>query len=147
VTELAQETALARFGADAIRQGVLRLLQGEQVVPLRGKPGRPAAAYNRVILDQRLSAQNPVVLASPAAGTGIVVPALQAVALRVLTGVAPDDRDGWLRAFVSRQPVSLHVSGRPVDDPDEQARVLALEVEKFRSARLPKLVALGVVEP
>jgi hypothetical protein len=39
------------------------------------------------------------------------------------------------------------VGGAPVEDRAEQARVLAQEVEKFRTTRLPKLVELGVVAP
>jgi SAM-dependent methyltransferase len=144
VPELARDPELAAYGADAIREAVRRLLLGEQVTPMRADPPPPAAAYNRAILEQRLSAKTPVVLASPVAGTGIVVSTLHAVALRLLTGVAPGDRDAWIRAFVARQPLSLQVAGRPVASADEQAAVLAQEVDRFARQRLPRLVALGV---
>jgi len=145
VAELARHPELGPHGADAVREAVRRLLLGEQVTPMREAPPPPAAAYNRAILEQRLSARTPVVLASPAAGTGIVVSTLHAVALRLLTGVPPADREPWIRAFVARQPLSLQVAGRPVVSPDEQAAVLAQEVDRFARQRLPRLVALGVV--
>jgi SAM-dependent methyltransferase len=146
VSELARDPSLAHHGAVAIRGAVRRLLFGEQVTPMRASPPPHAGEYNRAILEQRLSAKSPVVLASPVAGTGIVVPTLHAVALRLLRGVLPTEHDAWIRAFVARQPVSLQAAGRPVEDPAEQARIIAQEVGKFRARRLPKLVALGVVD-
>ena len=146
VAELASEPPLAGYGQEALRHAVLRLLLGEQAAPMQTGPRRVPWTYNRQILEQRLSTKDPVVLASPVAGTGVVVPTLHAVALRLLTGVQPADRPAWIREFVARQPVRVTVADRPVETEDEQARVLAEEVEKFRVGRLPKLVALGVVE-
>ena len=146
VADLARDASLATHGAGAVREGVLRLLLGEQIAPMRAAAGSPAAAYNRVILEQRLSVTSPVVLAAPAAGTGVVVPTLHAIALRLLTWVEPAAREEWIRAFVARQPVNLQAAGRAVEDPSEQARIIAQEVERFRVRRLPKLAALGVVE-
>jgi hypothetical protein len=144
--ELLRDPALAVHGEEALRPAVLRLLLGEQIAPMQAGPHRVPWEYNRTILEQRLSTRDPVVLASPVAGTGVVVPTLQAVALRLMTGVDAADRPAWIRAFVARQPVRLEVAGRTVETQDEQARVLTDEVEKFRVTRLPKLVALGVVE-
>jgi len=117
------------------------------VAPMRAGRHRVPWEYNRRILEQRLSTRDPVVLASPVAGGGVVVPTLQAVALRLTTGVAPADRTAWIRAFVERQPLRLTVGDRPVETPEEQIRVLTEELEKFRALRLPKLASLGVVEP
>jgi SAM-dependent methyltransferase len=144
--ELASDPALAEHGPEAVRQAVLRLLLGEQVAPMHSAPRAVPWEYNRRILEQRLSTKDPVVLASPVAGTGIVVPTLQAVALRLVTGVEPADWPAWIRAFAARQPLKLKVRDREVETVDEQVRVLTEEVEKFRAARLPKLVGLGVVE-
>ena len=146
VPELARDPELAEYGEDAVRQSVLRLLLGDQVAPMRAGPHRVPWEYNRRILEQRLTTTDPVVLASPVAGTGVVVPTLQAVALRLVTGVDPADRDAWIRAFVARQPVRLTVGEQAVETQEDQARVIAGELEKFRAVRLPKLVALGVVE-
>jgi hypothetical protein len=146
LAELRGDPAIAAHGEEALRPAVLRLLIGEQIAPWQSSPRGVPWEYNRRILEQRLSTRDPVVLASPAAGTGVVVPTLQAVALRLLTGVDPADRPAWIRAFVARQPLRLEVSGRAVEAPEEQARVLDDEVAKFRARRLPKLVALGVVE-
>jgi SAM-dependent methyltransferase len=144
---LSEDPALERFGANRIRAALVRLLGLEQIVPMRASSEGPATLYNHAILEQPLAEQSPVVLAAPAAGTGVQVSALQAVCLRLLTWIEPAERAPWLRAYVERQPLRLHVGGAPVEDRAEQARVLAQEVEKFRTARLPKLVELGVVAP
>ena len=146
VAELARDEALPGYGADALRGGVLRLLLGEQVWPMRPGPHGKAAEYNRTIVEQRLAPGNPVVLASPVAGTGVVVPMLQAVSLRLLTGVAPADRAAWARAFVARQSVRLQVGDAAVEGAEDQARVLLQEMEKFRATRLPKLIELGLFD-
>jgi len=146
LADLLNDPALSGYREEALRPAILRLLLGEQVAPMQAGLHPVPWEYNRRILEQRLSTRDPVVLASPVAGTGVVVPTLQAVALRLLTGVEPAERPAWIRSFVARQPVRLEVSGRTVNTADEQARVLTEEVEKFRNGRLPKLVALGVVE-
>src|SRR5262249_38306663 len=105
---LAHRPALAGFGVPAIRDALVRLALGEQVAPLREVPPARAAgaaaagryhlplAYNRMIVAQRFSSKDPIVLASPVAGTGIVVPVLQAVAIRLLTEAEPDARPAWI---------------------------------------------------
>jgi hypothetical protein len=98
-----------------------------------------------MMLSQRLSAENPIILASPAAGTGLVLPQLEAVSLRLLTEVAPAQRPGWIRAFVARQPLRLRVGDRVIEDAEEKARVLSEQMEQFRIQRLPKLIELGIV--
>ncbi|HEX8789732.1 MAG TPA: class I SAM-dependent methyltransferase [Polyangiaceae bacterium] len=141
---LAEDPAFERFGANRVRAALVRLLAAEQIAPMRASAEGPATVYNHAILEQPLAEKSPVVLAAPAAGTGVQVSALQAVCLRVLSWVEPAERAAWLRAYVERQPLRLQVGGAAVEDRSEQARVLAQEVEKFRAARLPKLVELGV---
>ncbi len=145
--ELSSDPAFERFGGNRIRAALVRLLAAEQIVPMRASPEGPATLYNHAILEQPLAERSPVVLAAPTAGTGVQVSALQAVCLRLLTWIEPAERAAWIRAYVERQPVRLHVGGALVEDRAEQARVLAQEVERFRADRLPKLVGLGVVAP
>jgi SAM-dependent methyltransferase len=144
--ELVCEGVFAGAGEDAVRHALLRLLLGERVVPMQGDAHSVARDYNGMILAQRLTTEDPIVLASPVAGTGVVVPALQAVSLRLLTGVAPAERAAWIRAFVKRQPLRLTVRDRAVETEEEQVQLLAREVERVRTDRLPKLVELGVVD-
>jgi SAM-dependent methyltransferase len=143
--------ALPAFHAERIREAIVDLLASEQLTPivpaLLGQPVDDAHDYNLAVLAVPLSTSHPVVLAAPRAGTGLPVPALQAVCLRLLYLVEPADRSAWIRAFVERQPVRLHVADRAVSDAREQARVLEGELEKFRAQRLSKLVQLGVVRP
>jgi SAM-dependent methyltransferase len=141
--------ALPAFHAERIREAIVDLLASEQLTPIvpapAGQPIDDAHDYNLAVLAEPLSTSHPVVLAAPRAGTGLPVPALQAVCLRLLYLVEPADRTAWIRAFVERQPVRLHVADRAVSDAREQARVLEGELEKFRAQRLSKLVQLGVV--
>jgi hypothetical protein len=140
---------LPRFDVERIREALVDLLASEQLAPVvTPDPGRPFAdahAYNMSVLSEPLSASHPVVLAAPLVGSGLHVPALQAVCLRLLHLVPPEDRATWLRAFVERQPVKLSVANRPVTDQTEQVRIISGELERFRVQRLSKLVALGVV--
>jgi SAM-dependent methyltransferase len=156
VPELASKPALAAFGADKLRESLLLLALGEQAVPMRALPRAPEAlpgagyrvplAYNRKILEQPLSSARPIVLASPVAGTGVTIAMLHAVSIRLLAEVLPADRPGWIRAFAARQPLRLRVGERAVDDVEEQAALIAAELEAFTRTRAPKLVELGILE-
>jgi hypothetical protein len=156
VAELAALPSLLALGHDAIRQAVLLLAMGPDVMPM-ARASQPAAAaasryrvpsaFNRAILTQALSRTVPTVLASPVAGTGIRVSTLHAVALRALTEVDAGARAAWLRAFVDTTPVRLYDHGRELDDRDDLARALGLQVEQFCATHLPKLVELGILEP
>jgi len=148
VTMDALQRALPMFRAERIREALVDLLASEQIVPLLPEQGGGVAnahAYNLAVLAEPLSSSHPVVLAAPLAGTGLAVPALQAVCLRLLHLVAPDARAAWLRAFVERQPVKLHVRDAAVTDKEQQAQILGAELERFRTQRLWKLEQLGVV--
>jgi SAM-dependent methyltransferase len=157
VSELALRPELAAAGRDRIRESLMLLVLGGQVIPM-ARPAvsapAPAAAlyhlplaYNRMMLGQRLSADNPILLASPAAGTAMVLPQLEAISLRLLTEVPPEQRSAWIRALVARQPLRLRVGDRWIEDADEKARVIADQLEHFRARRLPKLLDLEIVAP
>jgi len=145
------QRALPMFRGERIREALGDLLSSDQLVPLSpevaGRSAPDAHAYNLAVLAEPLSASHPVVLAAPLAGTGLPVPALQAVCLRLLHLVPQGEHAAWLRAFVERQPVKLHVRDQAVTDKQQQARILEAELEKFRAQRLPKLEQLGVVRP
>lgn len=47
---------------------------------------------------------------------------------------------------MARQPVRLHIGDTAVEGEEDQARVLLREMEKFRAARLPKLIELGLFD-
>jgi SAM-dependent methyltransferase len=153
--ELRSRPDLASFDPAKIRESILHLVLGGQVFPMEGSAplAAPAAeglyrvplAYNRMMLSQRLSPENPIILASPAAGTGLVVPQLEAVALRLLTEVVPAERPAWIRAFIARQPLKLRAFDRVIDDAEEQARILEEHLAQVRVQRLPKLLELGVL--
>jgi hypothetical protein len=160
LSEIREQPALAPFGAAELRDALLRLALGDQISPMatpaRSPPGpgkeyearsyRLPMSYNRMVMQQRLANQSPLVLASPVAGTGIVVSMLQGVAIRLLTEVDPAGRNAWLAAFVERTPLRLFDGARAITDKKEQQLVMSQEIARFCHERLPDLIRLGVVE-
>jgi SAM-dependent methyltransferase len=154
VVELAQRPELASFGVAGVRDGVMRMalacLLSPVLRPTRASPTPEAgplrlpSAYNRAVLSQRLSSSTPLALASPVAGTGVSIPMLQAVAIRLLTEVEPKHWHECIRGLLQRQPFRLKVGDRVVDD-EEKERVLLEEVEKFRVERLGRFVELEIL--
>lgn len=155
VLELALTPSLATFGLDAIRQAVLQLLMGKDVIPMSSSPQTPPvtgsryyvpSAFNRAILAQPLSRSHPIVLASPVAGTGVGLSMLDAVLLRALTEATPDDREDWIRTFVEANPLRIWDHGRTLNAKDDLTRIVELQFEQFCAARVPKLIELGILE-
>jgi SAM-dependent methyltransferase len=155
VGELAMTPALAPFGVDAIRQALLQLLMGNDLIPMCPSPATPQStgslyhipsAFNRAILTQPLSRNHPIVLASPVAGTGVSMAMLDAVLLRALTEARSDDRPAWIRAFVDANPLRVSDHGQTLNAKDDLARVVEVQFEQFCATRLPKLLGLGIVE-
>jgi hypothetical protein len=139
-----------------VRDALVRLALGEQLSPTTAPTRAIAApagrlrvplAYNRMMLRERLSTDAPIVLASPLAGTGLAVPMLDAIVLRLLTEVPEPEWPSWVTAFAAHHPIRLKVAERAVEDVGERRRILLAQVEPFRAARLPKLLELGIVEP
>jgi hypothetical protein len=120
-------------------------------------PGRSAAqigdglfripsVYNQMML-RRLSSDTPIVMTSTVAGTAFPISALDGLALRVFTEVAPPERESWIRDFVGKNVLRLAVGDHVVEDQADQRAVILEAVEKLRTHRLAKLVELGVLAP
>jgi hypothetical protein len=134
----------------------LRRVLGDHVAPLSGSTRsrtvtpagrfRVPSAYNRMVLQQRLSSENLMVLASTVAGTGFMISTLEAVALHLLTEVPPDGRHAWVRDLVARRALTLKVRDRTVEG-EEQVQIILDGVEQFHRDRLSKFVELGILEP
>jgi len=156
LAELAARNDLSIFKPEQLREALVYAALGGQILPMRRPTSKIKADanglfrfsldYNRMILQQPLSMKHPIVLAVPSAGTGLLLSMLEAVCLRIVTSVSAVERPAWIRAFVERQPLKLHVADRPVEDPEEQARVLSAELTQVCDKRLPKLLELGVLE-
>jgi trans-aconitate methyltransferase len=158
VAELSARPELVRFGAAKIREAVLRLALADQVFPMirSTEPvaiADPAARryrvlhpYNRMMLEQRLSARNLVVLASPLTGSGLTLSLLHAACLHIASAVDPPDRAAWIRSFVAEQPVTLYDDDRAITDREQQAQVLGAQFEELSARRIPELIRLGILE-
>ena len=155
VGELAAVPSLASTGVHAVRQAVLTLIMGPDVIPM-ARPSLPSgttasryrvpSAFNRTILKEALSRTVATVLASPVAGTGVGVSLLDAVALRAVSEADADARASWVAAFVESTPLRLFDHGHRIEDKNDLARALGAQVEEFCEKRLPKLVELGIAE-
>jgi SAM-dependent methyltransferase len=156
VAALASRPELAGMGLPRIRNAIVHLALGTQVCPMQ-RPTRAVApslagllrvpsAYNRWVLGQGLSTESPVVLASTAAGVGIEIPTVEAVAILLLTEVPPEKQQEWVRALCRRETFRLTVRDRPIASREEQERILLFEVEQFRARRLSKMLELGIVD-
>jgi SAM-dependent methyltransferase len=89
--ELAMRPELVAIGQARIGACLQNLVLGEQVVPMRPTAGtgpgldagqKVAAAFNEQALDQALTKDGPLVLASTAMGTGLRISLVEALALR-----------------------------------------------------------------
>ena len=152
--DLAARPGLARFGADAVRAAVVRLLVAEAIVPFttrtRALPARDTTytvplAYNQAMLG-RIGGEIPIVLASTVSAMAYPMPALEALALRVLVEAAPDARKEWISHLVTRSVLRIRVGERVLEEPAAQEAAIANAVETLVTGRLAKLVELGIVD-
>jgi ubiquinone/menaquinone biosynthesis C-methylase UbiE len=155
VPSLASKPGLLGYGLPRIRDAVQRLLLGGQLSPMleatvarsaaEGDTWRVPLPYNHWVLHHGVSGESPVVLASTAAGNGLELGAVEAVAMVLLTDVLPERRGESVRELCGRESFRLSAGGKAVVDREEQERVLLGEIEKFRARWLPKLLELGIV--
>jgi SAM-dependent methyltransferase len=152
--ELAQRPETASLGQSRIGDLLRNLVLGGQVVPMRiearrGPSGggyRIRLPFNDGAIDDVLAGEGPLVLASPITGSGVHVSLLEAIGLRLLTGVQADGRAAWIRDYVSKREMPLVTGDRKIKDADELARVMSKEIERM-TPTLPKLAALGILAP
>ncbi len=159
---LAETPALAEFGVHRIGDALQNLALGGQVVPMRTRAPSSRAqptrglrhcvplAYNRAILAQDLSREHAIVVASPATGNGLPLSMLEAVCVRLVTEVDPDDEAAcaaWLHALVARRALRFVTGEGRSSEPAEIVAAVLRELPRFREARVDKLVELGVLAP
>jgi SAM-dependent methyltransferase len=152
--ELSHRPGLSDFGAQAIRDAMLRVILGDQVWPARAPvapapPPSPAARYRIPLAYNRMTVaelSDPIVLASPVLGSGVRISLIQAVCLRMLTEADAAGRAAWLTDFIARHPLRLHAGEQIVTDPGAQESLILREFSGFTAGRLAELVRLGVVE-
>lgn len=147
---------LAPFGQGAVHAALTRLVVGAHAAPMQVTTRAKVQdapmyelplPYNRMILQQPVSSDLPIVLASTVAGTGISIPALMAISIRLLTEVQPSQRSAWIRKVFGRTEVKMQLAGRTIESAAERCQTVEEELESFRRERLAKLVELGVLSP
>jgi len=156
VNELASRPDLAAFGRDRLRASLLRAVLAGWVIPLLAETHTEVAPdsavrvdipspYNRMVLQRAGASAQPLVLASPASGTGVPITTIEALAIRVLSEVPMTNRADAVRALFGEK-VRMSVGGRSIEDKDEQVRIVLDEIEAFRRWKLAKLIELRVLQ-
>jgi SAM-dependent methyltransferase len=153
--QLGQKKELLALGQSRIGDCIKNLVLGGQVVPMRVSTEearstpesicRVRLPFNRLALQGALAGETPLVLASPATGTGVHLSLLELLAMHLWTAVAPSEHEAWLSEFASRRDMPLTIGDRKIKDSDELARILPKEIERLQSSA-PKLVELGILE-
>ena len=131
---------------------VVKLLSTErQITPFAGRArqavGPPPSrvhcdsAFNRALLAEAVDSI--VVLASPVAGTGVGIAALEAC---LLQGLQSDDPVATALAEVRKRGLHLTHAGERLTDEAAQRAALEGLLPHFVAGKLPKFAALGIVE-
>ncbi len=154
---LAKHRELAAAGAEQVRAALLHLVISEHVLPVHGVTMAVAtsagelhevpSAFNRRVLERKLSSEIPIVLASPVSGTGLPITALEAVAIRLVTEVPLEDRGAWIRSQFGPGELRMTVRDRVVDTVEEQTAVVLEGLDRFEREALPRMIELGILEP
>ena len=154
-TGAALTARLGTFDAAAVRAALTRMVVGAHAAPMQKATTRANVqdtpmftvplAYNRMILQQPVASDLPIILASPVAGTGITIPALMAIAIRLLTEVEPSQRKAWVSKVFGRTEVKMQLAGRSIDSAAERCQLVHDELETFQRERLAKFVELGLI--
>jgi SAM-dependent methyltransferase len=147
---------LEGIGIEKARAAMLKLIVAEHVLPMRAATGSVAkggadrfaipSVYNQTML-RRLSSDTPVVMTSTVAGMAFPISALEGLALRMFTEVAPADREQWVTDLVGRNVLRIRIGERVLEDPADQRRAILEAVEQLRARRLAKMVELGILTP
>jgi hypothetical protein len=153
---LSRASALEAFGLPRIREAMKMLALTEAIAPRQApaeaRAAPPTASYrlpslfNRAALRDGLARGASVTLASVAAGTGVELATLDAIAVHLLTDVPPDDRVAWVRERCARPTFHLALDGRSVEGHDARCAALLGALDALVATRLPVLVELGVLE-
>ena len=154
---LAKHPDLVAAGAEQVRAALLHLVIGEHVVPVNGvtmavatsvaDPHAVPSPFNRMVLARQLSSEVPIVLASPVSATGVPITALEAVAIRLVAEVPPEDRPDWIRSHFGPGELRMTVQDRVVHTVEEQTAVVLEALDQLDKTGLLHLTELGILEP
>jgi hypothetical protein len=104
------------------------------------------SVYNQMML-RKLASDTPLLMTSERAGTALPLSAVDVLALRVLTEVAPQDRSRFIHDYVARNVVRLRIGGKVLEEQGELRAAIGAAVEQIGRERLSMLVELGVLAP
>ncbi len=153
---VAEITALPDFsgGVPGDLPDMVKLMTaGRRILPFARRGAPEAAAptgrirvcppLNRTLLEAVDRPGSSVVLASPAAGTGISIAPLEAC---LLLALETDDPVSAAAEQFSRRGLQLNEGGRVISDAAATRSAINQILPTFVAGKLPKLVSLGVVE-
>jgi SAM-dependent methyltransferase len=139
---------LIRAADAGVAMGMFEVTSGPLPAAPRESPDAITVplAFNRVVLEAGSLGGRPVALASRQSGTGLQIGDLEAA---ILLDLADGGRDGLADRVVARLGASgraLQKDGKPVADEATRGQIVAQACETFCTARIPQLLAAGVVE-
>lgn len=153
IAELASHPDLTSGSPAELIDTIKLLTAGRQLLPFARRvtaadeslPARIRCCppLNRAMLDGVEKPEEPVVLASPIAGTGIRIAPLEAC---LLLALETDDPVAEAAEQLSRRGLQLNEAGRVITDVAATRAAIGEILPAFTAGKLPTLMALGVVE-
>ncbi len=153
VAEILDNPDLAAGGSAGLLDMAKLMTAGRRLLPFARRgvdapatpdgPIRACPPLNRKLLDAVDQPGAAVVLASPAAGTGISIAPLEACLVLALES---DDPVAAAAEQLARRGLQLNEGGRVITDPEATRAAIAEILPSFVAGKLPKLISLGVIE-
>lgn len=140
------DSVVSRFagGRAALRQLIaLKLvhLLRQPYARVALKAPRLSSRLNRMLLEDRIESAGPLPLASPIAGTQLLLPPEDRLALLALTG--GDFEAAWQRIEISGQRIKL--AGQPVIGAAALRKAAAARAQQIGAAMIARLARFGIV--
>ncbi len=154
VAEIAADPDFSGGASGGISDMVKLMTAGRQILPFARRGGAGAAPpdgpiricppLNRRLLEAVDLPGGAVVLAAPAAGTGISVSPLEAC---LMLALETDDPVADAAEQLRRRGMQLNEGGRVISDAAGTRSAIEQILPAFVSGKVPKLISLGVAEP
>ncbi len=107
---------------------------------------RVVPPLNQTLLETTDLSRQGLVLASPVGGNGVVINRFEAI---LLLGLQMDDPVAWIFDELVRRDIHIKPakSTEVLQSQDEERNAIRVVIRQFLEHKLPKLAALGIVEP
>ena len=147
IGELADAPPFRGLSRAALVDAATRLVVGGCLAPFARRTSGPgceaALRLNAALIAGFSRHQRGLVLASPVAGTGVGLSAIEVVLLRAHLANTPP---GEVHAELTERGLRLALEDRPLEPGDQANAEIGRLLARFASGKLPKLIQLGMCE-